>query len=236
MRLPVVPALSYKVVALPPAFLAELGFLGRSSLALFCFENTMINLVKDLVVVGSLGETAKTIFTPQRVASFLFESEYFLVLFFFSSHWSCSISWWRRRRRARTAAPSAHSGAVAVFYRAVEHFSVEALQTYGANVVSFQLASGDRRWFIVGCYFAPDGASTIEDVVAAISKRPRGGALLVVSNFNTDLVVPEGRERDEGVAAALAEEGLEDMSGHFLPWHKPWFNDDRTWAMHWSGR
>ena len=52
---------------------------------------------------------------------------------------------------------------------------MEALQTYGANVVSFQLAPGDRQWFIVGCYLAPDDASKIEDVVTAISKQPRGG-------------------------------------------------------------
>ena len=48
--------------------------------------------------------------------------------------------------------PSAHSGGVAIFYRVVELFSVEALQTYRANVVSFKLASGNMRWFIVGCY------------------------------------------------------------------------------------
>ena len=47
-------------------------------------------------------------------------------------------------------APSVHSGGVAVFYRAEEQLSVEALQTYGANVSRFQLASGDRHWFIVG--------------------------------------------------------------------------------------
>ena len=38
--------------------------------------------------------------------------------------------------------PSAHSGGVAVFYRAAEHLSVEALQIYGVNVVRFQLALG----------------------------------------------------------------------------------------------
>ena len=48
-----------------------------------------------------------------------------------------------------TEAPSAHSGGVAILYRAEEHFSIEALQTYGENVVSFHLASGDRRWCIV---------------------------------------------------------------------------------------
>ena len=34
----------------------------------------------------------------------------------------------------------------------------------------------------------------------------------------------------------MAEEGPEDMSGHFLPQHKPWLKDGHTWAMHESGR
>ena len=67
---------------------------------------------------------------------------------------------------------------------------------------------------------ALDDESTIEDIVASISRRPQGAALLEVSDFNTNLAAPEGQERNEGIAAALAEEGLEDMSGHFIPRHK----------------
>ena len=59
---------------------------------------------------------------------------------------------------------------------------------------------------------------------------------MVVSNFKTDLAAPEGRDRDEVISATLAEEGLEDMSGHFLPRHKPWLKDGHTWAMHRGGR
>ena len=99
-----------------------------------------------------------------------------------------------------TEAPSAHSGGVTVFYRVTEQFSVEALQTYGANVVSFQLETGDSWWFILGCDLAPYNASTINDIFAAISKRPQGAALLVVGNFNTKLAAPEGRDQDEGIA------------------------------------
>ena len=68
--------------------------------------------------------------------------------------------------------PSTHSGGVAVFYRAVKHFSVKALWMYGANVVSFQLVSSGLWWFIMGCYLTPDNASTIEDVVVAIRQHP----------------------------------------------------------------
>ena len=92
-----------------------------------------------------------------------------------------------------TDAPITHSVGVAIFYRTADHFSVEVFQSHRANVVSFQLVSGDRWWFIMGCYMAPDDASTIEDSVAAISKRPWGVVLLVVYNFNTNLAALEGR-------------------------------------------
>ena len=55
---------------------------------------------------------------------------------------------------------------------------------------------------------APDDASTIEDAVAAIIQWLQGFALLVVGNFNTNLATPEGRVQEEGIAAAVVEEGL----------------------------
>ena len=127
-----------------------------------------------------------------------------------------------------TEALSAQSGGVAVLYRAAEKFYVEALHTYGANVVSFQMASGDRQWYIVGRYLDPEDASITEYVVLAIGKRPLGAALLVVGDFNTNLSKPEGRDKYEGIAAALTKEGLEDMSSHFLPRNSMWLKDGRT--------
>ena len=103
-----------------------------------------------------------------------------------------------------TEALIVHSGGLSLFYRTVEHLFFEEFQTHGANVVSIQLASGDRQWYIMGFYLAPDDASTIEDAVAAIGMQPRGSALLVVGNLNTNLAALEGRERYEGVAVALA--------------------------------
>ena len=50
------------------------------------------------------------------------------------------------------------------------------------------------------------------------------------------MAAQEGWYLDEGISAAMADEGLEDMSSHFLPRHKPWLKDGRTWAMHRSGR
>ena len=55
-----------------------------------------------------------------------------------------------------TDAPSRHRGRVAVFHRPAPHFLVEAVQQFGLNVIGFQLVTGERQWYIVGCYLAPD--------------------------------------------------------------------------------
>ena len=63
----------------------------------------------------------------------------------------------------------------------------------------------------MGCYPAPDNTLTIECVVAALKDLPRGAELLVSGDFNVKLVDPEGDQRGEDIAAAMATESLEDM-------------------------
>ena len=86
----------------------------------------------------------------------------------------------------------------------------------------------------MGCYIVPNDASTIEDIVAAISRRPQGAELLVNGNLNEDLDEPEGTTCAEDIFAALAASGLEYMSSHFLPKRKYWPRDGRTWSI-WRG-
>ena len=86
-----------------------------------------------------------------------------------------------------TNAPSRHRGGVAMFHRPAPHFAVEAVQQFGPNVVGFQLATGERWWYVVVCYLAPDNTLTIERVVATLKERPRGSKLLVTGEFNVNL-------------------------------------------------
>ena len=86
-----------------------------------------------------------------------------------------------------TDALSRHRGGVALFYRPLPLFKVEAVREYGPNVLSFKVATGARRWYIIGCYLALDDAETIERAVAALGEKPRGTALIVVGDLNTDL-------------------------------------------------
>ena len=103
-----------------------------------------------------------------------------------------------------------------MFHWPVPHFAVEAVQQFGPKVVGFQMVKGERRWYIVGCYLAPNDTSTIESVVAAIKECLRGAELLLAGGFNFNLAEPEGDRRGDDIVADMVTEVLEDMSEHFL--------------------
>ena len=110
------------------------------------------------------------------------------------------------------------------------------MEKFGPNVISFQLATGARQWYIVGVYLAPNDTSTMERVIEALRSRPRGAELLVAGDFNVNLATPEGDRRAEYIATTLATEGLEDMAKHFLPRDSRWCRYRRTWGMFRKGR
>ena len=66
-----------------------------------------------------------------------------------------------RYQVAATAVPIPHRGGINVFYCKAENFTLEAIRLHGPNVISFQMATGGKRWHVVGCYIAMDETSTI---------------------------------------------------------------------------
>ena len=125
-------------------------------------------------------------------------------------------------RAVATDAPSRHRSGVALFYRPSSLFAMEEVREYGPNVISFEVATGGRRWYIIRCYLAPDDARTIERVVTALGDQPRGTTLVVAGDFNTDLGETASDGRGTEITAALTEAGVEDMTAHFLPRKRPW--------------
>ena len=135
-----------------------------------------------------------------------------------------------------TDVPSRHHSRVVVFYQVPPQFLVEAIQQFVPNVVSFQLDTGEWRWYIIGYYRTPNNASTIESPIAALRERPRGDELLVAGDFNVDLEHAKGAEWDEEIAADLATAGLENIPTHFLSRRHPWCHNGMIWSMTQLGR
>ena len=88
------------------------------------------------------------------------------------------------------------------------HFAVESMRKYRTNVIGFQLVTGARQWYMMGCYLAPDNTLTIERVVDALRDRPKGADLMVAGDLNTNLADPEGYRREEDIAVTIAREGI----------------------------
>ena len=74
-----------------------------------------------------------------------------------------------------------------------------------------QLATEERRWYIVGYYLAPGDGTTIRDVEAEMGEQPRGAELIVAGDLNADLERTGGRGRDKDITAVVATAGLEDL-------------------------
>ena len=94
---------------------------------------------------------------------------------------------------------------------------MEAVEKFGPNVLGFQVATGEQRWYIVGAYIAPEDEETMERVVAEIGRKPRGAEMMVAGDFNADIKAPEENWLAENIATDIAAAGLEDMEQHFMP-------------------
>ena len=128
-------------------------------------------------------------------------------------------------------APSPHRGGITIFFCKADHFTLEALRLHSPSVVNFKLISGGQRWHVVDCCIAPDEASTIDAVVAAIGHHPHGEELLVAREFNSDLAASEWNASNKKIAVDLSNTGMEDVITHLIPRNKPWFRDRETWSM-----
>ena len=133
-------------------------------------------------------------------------------------------------------APIRHQGGVALFYLESPAFEVEAIRQFGANVIVCQLVTGERRWYIFGCYLAPGDGTMIRYVEALMEYRPIGNELIVVGDLNVELKKAGDQGRDREIAAAVMTEGLEDITGHFFPRRRAWCRDRRTWEVVRQGR
>ena len=134
-------------------------------------------------------------------------------------------------RVVATDAPSRHRVRVALFYITSPLFAVEDVRQYRSNVMSFELATGVQRWYIIVCYLTPDNTLTIERVIAALKDRPKGTTLVVAGDLNRVLEDPEKDRRGTEIAAAMIATGAEDMTAHFLVRRRRWGRERRKWIM-----
>jgi hypothetical protein len=124
-----------------------------------------------------------------------------------------------------TKARSKAQGGVALIYRESEYWTVESVKLFGSGVISFQLATGQKRYSCVGGYIPPKDESTIESIGKAFDSLPKGPRILL-GDLNVNLNNPRNYHGLQ-IATIVADLGLEDLISHF--YQKCNYREKFTW-------
>ena len=134
-----------------------------------------------------------------------------------------------------TNAVSKSQGGVALCWRSSESYEVEETRECGPNVITFELVTGEDRFYVVGCYIPPSDRVTLEQVRSAWANCPKGCIPMLLGDLNVNLESPRD-ERDEEIAEECGFRGLTDMSQHFAQRHRRLMQGRWTWRMVRRGR
>ncbi len=113
-------------------------------------------------------------------------------------------------------AVSRHQGGVALVWKENNpKFEVESvLFNNGPNIVTFQLTTGDKRFYVIGIYVPPDSSNGVGDLRRAWEACPQGCKLIVLGDFNINFGYPRDK-REEIIVDLLDEINLIDSSRRF---------------------
>jgi hypothetical protein len=113
-------------------------------------------------------------------------------------------------------AVSGHQGGVALVWKENDRkFEVESvLFNNGPNIVTFQLTTGDERFYVIGIYVPPDCSKGVDDLRGAWEACPQGCKPIVLGDFNINFGYPRD-EREEIIVDLLDEINLIDSSRRF---------------------
>jgi hypothetical protein len=126
-----------------------------------------------------------------------------------------------------TKARSKAHGGVALIYRESEYWIVESVKHFGSDVISFQLATGQKRYSCVGGYIPPKDEPIIESIGKAFDSLPKGPRILL-GDLNVNLNNPRN-DRGLQIATMVEDLGLEDLISHFH--QKCNYRETSTWWM-----
>ena len=109
------------------------------------------------------------------------------------------------------------SGGVALLWRELEDqgFLVEAAHIVSPNVLTFQLITGEDRFYVIGAYISPADTAGVDDLCVTWAQCPPNCKLLLLGDLNFDFWAPK-TEREEIIADFINQMNLVDMSRKYI--------------------
>ena len=112
-------------------------------------------------------------------------------------------------------AASPHQGGVALLWEdGHRDFEVEAVKVCTPNLLTFQLVTGEERYYVMGVYIPPADTTGVDDLRAAWGACPNNCKPLLMGDLNINLSDPRS-EREEIIADFLDDVNVVDVSRQF---------------------
>jgi hypothetical protein len=106
----------------------------------------------------------------------------------------------------------------------------------GPNMLLFQLMSGAKRWYIVGCYIPPTNLTTLMHVKQAWLACTKGCLPILLGDLNVNLAALRNK-RNDMIDEQVDTMAFIDMSSHFCQQYRRRSWGRWTWHMrrgrHW---
>jgi hypothetical protein len=113
-------------------------------------------------------------------------------------------------------ATSPQQGGVALLWeKGHQDFEVEAVTIVSPNLPTFQLVTGEERYFVMGAYIPPADTTGVDDLRTAWAARPANCKPLLLGDLSIDFRTPR-MEREEIIADFLDEINVVDTSRRFI--------------------
>ena len=75
-------------------------------------------------------------------------------------------------------------GGIAIVLREEEGWGDEGVRSFGTNVVSFTVTSGQKRWYVVEAYVYPNNLPEVHQIAHVLECGPEGVEKLLVVDIN----------------------------------------------------
>ncbi len=114
-------------------------------------------------------------------------------------------------------ATSHNQGEIALLWKENHSgYEVESARIATPNLLTFQLVTGNERFYCMGIYIPPTDTMGVEDLRAAWEACPKGCIPLVLGNLNTNFSNPQNK-REEIICDLLDDINLVDTLRRFKP-------------------
>jgi hypothetical protein len=114
-------------------------------------------------------------------------------------------------------AASPHQGGFALLWRESEDqgFLVEAAHIAFPSILTFQLVTGEDRFFVIDAYIAPADATGVDDLCATWAKCTPNCKPLLLGDLNFDFRAPQTK-REEIIVDFIEEINLINVSRKYV--------------------